>query len=303
MAPNKWIRVKSGDERVALVAARIFRSRLKAIGYYLEQLEQPTVQNEEAVHQLRVWTRRTEAALKLCRSLLKKKPRRKLAKLLRLIRNRAGVVRDADVLGKLAAQLKAGLVRKRLTEDCENRSLLGRVALGIECELLQKKKEVQKTSRRITEQLRHSSSPQELQHPFRKWARENTQPLVKKFLKRGKEDLSDLAALHRFRISIKQLRYGMELVAGAFEKSFRKKLYLQLGELQTELGEMNDRRALIVALEQALQDDASRTLKTQLRRAMIAEQRSLSNRLEAWLASWTKKRRQHLARAFKRHLK
>ena len=53
-------------------------------------------------------------------------------------------------------------------------------------------------------------------------------------------DATDLAALHMFRIRGKELRYAMEVLAGAFSDEFRTRLYPIVESIQERLGEVND---------------------------------------------------------------
>ena len=50
----------------------------------------------------------------------------------------------------------------------------------------------------------------------------------------------DVQALHAFRIQGKQVRYAMEIFAGAFPPEFREQLYPIVETLQDRLGAIND---------------------------------------------------------------
>lgn len=60
------------------------------------------------------------------------------------------------------------------------------------------------------------------------------------FFKAQPSDMTDLVALHRFRIRGKKLRYAMELLASAFAPEFREELYPTVERVQEHLGEIND---------------------------------------------------------------
>ena len=64
----------------------------------------------------------------------------------------------------------------------------------------------------------------------------------------GAADLSDVANLHQMRISGKRVRYAMELLAGAFDDSFRTELYPIYAEVQELLGTINDHATAITML-------------------------------------------------------
>jgi len=65
-------------------------------------------------------------------------------------------------------------------------------------------------------------------------------PPVIEFFQAARADLDDVAALHRMRICAKQVRYTMELLAGAFAPDFRERLYPNFTEVQEQLGAIND---------------------------------------------------------------
>lgn len=65
-------------------------------------------------------------------------------------------------------------------------------------------------------------------------------PLVDTFLETAKADLSDVESLHRMRLAGKRVRYAMELLAGAFDDSFRGELFVAFEEIQERLGTIND---------------------------------------------------------------
>ena len=65
--------------------------------------------------------------------------------------------------------------------------------------------------------------------------------LTDKFFAAATADFHELAAMHAFRIQGKQLRYAMEIFAGAFDRTFREEHYPAIEELQEKLGRINDR--------------------------------------------------------------
>ena len=64
--------------------------------------------------------------------------------------------------------------------------------------------------------------------------------LVEDFFTAAAADFSDYLALHAFRIQGKQLRYAMEIFAGAFDRTLRSELYPLVEQLQEKLGAIND---------------------------------------------------------------
>src|SRR5262249_32604120 len=76
--------------------------------------------------------------------------------------------------------------------------------------------------------------------PFARWAHRQLRAVVEPFLRAIPADHTDAAALHQFRIRGKELRYAMELLAGAFPESLRTELYPAVEAIQDRLGEVND---------------------------------------------------------------
>ena len=75
---------------------------------------------------------------------------------------------------------------------------------------------------------------------FQAWAVKQFRPLVKQFFSSVPSDRTDEAALHKFRISGKELRYAMELLAAVLPNEVRTRHYPIIEALQDRLGEIND---------------------------------------------------------------
>jgi CHAD domain-containing protein len=300
MARSKWIHLKSPHEQVFRASARMLRSRLKGIARYLPLAAQEPEENVEYVHQLRIWTRRADAALDLCRDLLRKQDRRELSAQLDVLRDAAGEARDADVLRDRIARLKPGLGREHLLADIDQRRRAAQAPLVQANQKLDGGQKILALLKTIARRLEKQRSKRPFRDRFAKWSRQQLRPLIKRFLKRGQADLSDLARLHKFRIAGKRLRYALELVWGALGKRKRKRAYKQLDGLQTQLGTINDTRNLIAEIERALKATKKRALQIQLRRLLTAQQRQQAAEQEAWSEDWSDKKAKRLERSLKR---
>jgi CHAD domain-containing protein len=299
MARNKWIRLKSPREKVHRVAARMLRSRLGAIAHYLPLAARKSAESVEYVHQLRVWTRRADAALDLCETLISRGDRRELEKQLDMLRDAASDARDADVLGERLAGLKPGLGREHLLKDVEQRRRAAQAPLLQASEESGGGKQLLRLLEKVLKRIEKRRRKRPFRQRFRSWSRKQLRPLVKKSLKRGQADLRDLSKLHKFRIAGKRLRYALELMWDALDKSRRKKLYQQLDRLQTQLGAINDVRNLVAEIERALSTTKKRTTQTQLRRQLTAERRSLAAAHQMWAEGWSGKKAKRLERMLK----
>jgi len=302
MAFRKWVRVKSRRENVARVAARMLRARLAAVAHFLPLAAKKADENVEYVHQLRVWSRRSVAAVELCDRLLPKRDRRKLEKQLKLVRKAAGTARDADVLRQKVSQLKAGAAREHLLAEAERQRAEAQPPILEASRELRGGKDLLVQLEKVAKRLRRKEDTRPYDQPLARWAGKRLRPLVKEFYRRGKEDHSDLAALHRFRIVGKRLRYAMELVAGAFDASFRKQLYAKLDAIQTQLGAINDAGNFVTQIEAELGTAKKRPLQTQLRRTLTAQRKRLAAARGAWTDFWTSKRARGLKKRFEEYL-
>lgn len=290
MAPEKWIRIPSPREQVHRACARMLRSRLEAVAHYLPPAAHQADEDVEHVHQLRVWTRRAEAALELCAELLSKRDRRELQATLDRLRTAAGDARDADVLRARIAGLKPCLARDHLLKEIQRRRRAAQQPIVQASQELQSGQQLLVQLESILAKFKKRRRKRRYQKRIDHWSRKRLRPLVKKFLKRGQADLSELTKLHKFRIAGKRLRYALELVGDVLPKPRRKRAYKQLDRLQTQLGSINDTANLIAEIERALAATPKRALQTQLRRLLSAERRTLAAAQQKWLEAWTDRR-------------
>jgi hypothetical protein len=206
---DKWLPDLSPDERACTVAVPTLHSRLEAVQHYLPLAAEKADEEVEHVHQLRVWTRRATAALHLYKEMM---PRRRfgwLKKQLQRIRRAANDARDCDVLIQRLKEKRSGRGTRRwleaaLAERAEAQQAVAAVHDRLQCE--------DRFARRISKLLERVASrgeEQGRQAPrFGDWARERLGDEVERFFAAVPADPTDAAALHRFRIRGKQLRYG-----------------------------------------------------------------------------------------------
>ena len=113
---DKWIPGVSPDDRTSDVAGRTLRFRLVAVQHYLPLADEKADEDIEYVHELRVATRRTTAALRLYADML---PRRRTARMeMRLKRTRPfwpgtfrtlGPLRSANLAARIVHPLTDGV--------------------------------------------------------------------------------------------------------------------------------------------------------------------------------------------------
>jgi CHAD domain-containing protein len=284
---NKWTPAKPSDFAHD-VAVRSLRARFYALRRYL-RLAATERGNSEDVHQLRVWSRRSEAAFSVFAGLLPRRQSKWLRKRIRRIRQAAGRVRDFDVLSKVFLKKDgtwpASLKKKRARAADK---LVGlRTRLG------------RKLKRRMKKLLDHlSANSHEHDQLFDDYARTALRPIVAAFFDGSHREESDETALHRFRIASKELRYAMELLAGAFSSAFRDQLYPMLAIVQDKLGEINDLAALRTKLQDRLERSDDPAELSDLRRRLAAGGEDLEHTRADFAYTWSDDTRRDLHARF-----
>src|SRR5262245_48894926 len=97
MADGKWIPDLTPETPLVEAARRALALRLQVVADHLPKAVAAAEEDVEHVHQLRVATRRADAALRLFHLCLPRKVYRRARKRLRKIRRAAGAARDWDV--------------------------------------------------------------------------------------------------------------------------------------------------------------------------------------------------------------
>ncbi len=123
--------------------------------------------------------------------------------------------------------------------------------------------------------------------------------LVEDFFAAAAADFSDYAALHAFRIQGKQLRYAMEIFAGAFDRAFRSELYPLVEQLQEKLGAINDHATARELFSNWLAEPNTGTEAQELPALIAAENAALDAARQEFFAWWTLDRAGELRRQFR----
>jgi CHAD domain-containing protein/uncharacterized protein Yka (UPF0111/DUF47 family) len=278
---EKWIEGVVPTEPTGAVAERSLQNRLDAVLHYLPLAAEKADEDAEHVHQLRVWTRRATAALRLYEELL---PRRRFSwmkKQLRRIRRAANEARDCDVLlerlGKKGAGQGAGHWRKSVQAE---RNAAQEAVSSVHDRL----KRDDRFARRIDKlldrvQSRTQEDRTEAATPFGEWAHHRLRAVVEPFLSAIPADHTDAAALHQFRIRGKELRYAMELLAGAFPETLRTDLYPVIEAIQDRLGEVNDLATATARLQRKV-EEADGAEAARWRRVLGEEEKRLQRAID-----------------------
>ncbi len=246
---RKWDKTARPDSLVVDVAYRALADRLGAVLYYLPLAALRADEDSEYVHQLRVGTRRVNAAFKVFADVLPQRRTRRMSKILKRVRRAAGAARDLDVLAERFTNLRdGGLLAAEL--PVARISLLRQDAQQwiIEANRRLRPGKLRRSVRKLLTRIRkrRKSHDRRLDDMAPRALRSAAQV----FFEAGRGDLCVAENLHEMRIAGKQLRYAMELLAGAFDASFRKELYPLFAEVQERLGAIND----LAVAEQRLQE-------------------------------------------------
>lgn len=282
--------IRSPREKVHCVAARMLRSRIEMVVELLPKVLADVGTNSEDIHQLRVWSRRSEAAVALCKKLIARRQRKRLMHRLRSLRRAAGRIRDLDVrIGRLEER-KDSLAKEYLLDQARSErdsAVPPLLALGAH---LREGRRLSFQLREICKRLKRRRKRRASRKSIRSWVRRRMKPLLAEFARRSDSDCHDLDALHRFRVAGKRLRYALELVGRLYKKADRKRFDARLSDLQSRLGTINDLRTLVALLEREQQATSKRALRAQLGRLITQERRRLTNACSDFGQYWTKQR-------------
>jgi CHAD domain-containing protein len=297
-ATSKWIQVDSPDVRVRAVAERTVEVRLEAVRHFLPLAADHADEDVEYVHQLRVATRRCVAALDLYGKLFPKESRKALGQRLKAIRRAAGRARDFDVLllrhasqadSPTAEQFVSNVRGRRVEAQTPLREIHQQLAESNELPLLLQ--QMFRTKPATTD----SGSPS-----FRGWATTRLDKTVRTFFAAEPRNLSDLESLHAFRIRGKELRYAMEMLVGAFPKTFQTRLYPLIERLQERLGSINDHAVAVKRFRDWAEETADPVVRKHLQSLIKKERRELRKSLFRFACWWTPGRSKQVHRRFRR---
>jgi CHAD domain-containing protein len=294
---EKWIAVCAPDEPVSGVARRAIDDRLHAVDGWLRTAAQATENVGEAIHQLRVASRRAAAALDVFAELCPRRERAAWKHRLRRIRRKAGKFRDLDVLVTRYHD-DPGIVLGRLIEERQAaRPVVGK--LRDRWRKRRQKRRIRRLVRRV--RWRDDGPEPTVEHI----ARDRLRAACDRVLAAAAAQPDDVEALHRLRIRGKQLRYAMEIFAAALPESVREELYPVVETLQEHLGRINDHATARARFERRCQKAAGRKdLESQREHQAAAEREKnqIDKSIAAFRSWWTPERAEHFRRGFAKAL-
>ncbi len=243
MADGKWIDGLTADAPLTEAARTRPVGASAGGGRALPQAVQEADGDPEHVHQLRVATRRADAALRIFAPCLPQKVYKAARKRLRRLRRAAGAARDWDVF-------LIGLAERRATQpEKEQPGLTFLFGYGYgRRTAAQADLEAAGTEEHSGYDAFQDETPPAVGRPPDLPARRPGGPGPAAADRAGcaswngrrPANLEDYAHLHQVRIAGKRLRYAMEVFADCFSLSFRESLYPRMEEMQEILGRAND---------------------------------------------------------------
>jgi CHAD domain-containing protein len=301
--PRKWLTGTSPDQLLTETARQALSARLGMVWHFLVQANAQGVNDREAIHQLRVWSRRTVAALQTFDDTLPPRRAAWLHKQLGRVRRAAGEARDLDVLAhrfeersERAGAADVSHALGRLRDD--------RRRAQPPIERIHRRLRGKRFDRRVAGLIeriawRGQGQPQTLGDAARLRLGQALGPLFDA----AKGDLSDVTALHQLRIEGKRVRYAMELFAGAFDPSFREQLYPMVEQLQERLGQINDHAAAAERFQRWLAETTDPAATDEFKRLLATERAAMRRARRGFFSWWTPERLAELERGFTRALR
>jgi CHAD domain-containing protein len=304
---EKWLTEVGPDAPVTRAARKALKMRLAAVERLLKQAGQVSCiveDDAESVHQLRIWTRRATAALRLFAEVLPRRTAKWLKRKLRSIRQTAGEARDCDVL---AQRLESGDLPSLAPTAVHLRVRRKRA----EKELAKKYKSLIRSKRfsRKSEKLLSKVSDREkagksLKQPaFGPWCRAQLRPIAAAFFEQAAGDLAKDTQLHELRLTGKRLRYALELAPAALPATTHRRLYDELSDLQDRLGLVCDQIVALARLKEWHDEARAADVRQQLRAAQSQQRKQLAAARQRFLRWWSPKRRESLRKSWERALR
>lgn len=291
-----------GAGRSAGAAAVIkLRERLAAVWRDIGEAGDPLA-DPEAVHRLRVATRRSLAALAAFAPFIPVKQRRRFGRRLRQVRRAAGEARDLDVLiDRLRQQWPPTATPpvdsppERLIDLLTEHQVSSRGPIR-NCQAELTAWDWPARQEQLLEAISSACSRR-----YGRFARKRLKQVGRKFFANA-GPFDKAGQLHQFRILGKRLRYSFDLFADVLSPQPRERCLKQLKKMQEALGDFTDHAAAadrFMRLTSEPLDTATLELIDSLRHEEHRLARLAHRRFDRW---WTPRRRKALKRLFQKAL-
>ena len=299
---TKWIDSRP-DESATDVARRALKRRLARMSHYAELAVSEPAETEN-VHQLRVFSRRAAAVMDIFEAWLPDKLGAWMQKKIRKVRKAAGQARDFDVLLTRWSEYTRHAPSSHhalLVEHIRRHRHDAQQPIEAVHKKLNRPRFARR-SKKLLGMLRSNDDRGPCGEKFACFARVALRQVVAPYLTAAAAELDDAAAMHAFRIQSKQVRYAMEIFAGAFDDEFRNDLYPFVETLQDRLGAINDHVTALTYFAAWHEEADSGAIRASLETAMEREQQELEMRQREFFDWWSPGRREDLCRRFERYV-
>lgn len=308
---TSWLVTDGPDAPVHVVATRTIRARLEAV--WTEVLAAVRDERDaEAVHRLRVATRRTLAALESFDDLLPQKRRAWFVKRLRQLRRAAGEARDLDVLALRLASIRppAGPHRDR-TVSHRAREARDRLVAMLARQRTASRRPIRDCYERLieadwtghVERLLERVAIDRQPPAFGRYAARRFRPLVDRFFDTADRKLRSAEEIHELRIEGKKLRYALEIFAAVFSPATRARCQDALERLQKTLGEFTDHAAAAERFRRWSRQEGMSGDREALATLQHEESRRAREARKVFVKWWNSSRRRTLRRTFENSLR
>jgi CHAD domain-containing protein len=296
---KKWVACDDPTQLATAVVREALADRFTAVEYYLEPKSSDSDRDPEEVHQLRVSTRRADAALVAFGDFLPGRKSKKLRKLLKQMRRAAGEVRDNDVMA-----MRYSAPRDDSGTDSQDwiwaRIVDARRAAKPGLDEIYQAASVKEFSRRTEKLLDRVRWRGDGEEPtFAALASQRLSTAANEFFSAAHERPKHADKLHELRIAGKRFRYAIELFA-AVAPPLRDDVYPIIEEVQERLGKANDHSVAAKRISEwrdlhaangDVPEGIARAIKRERRKATKS-----SNEFHAW---WTPDRTSDVERRFR----
>jgi CHAD domain-containing protein len=286
------------DRPVRELAVRTIRRRLVAVW---RELDRACVDrgDPEAIHRLRVASRRAIAAIDAFATLVPGGCRRWFRRRLRDLRRAAGDARDLDVLAdRLSGDVPpvpASAARRRLIAMLSRQRPLARRPVVEARERLVAAGWLE----RVTHLVDHVAAGR-VNPSAREFSRKRLKRVARRFFERADRGVRRGAELHRLRIDGKRLRYTLEIFAPWLAADHRRRCEKTLEALQEELGRYTDHEAVADRLRRWSDRPVVEADRRLLESIGRAEHDAAARARRQFVKWWTRSRRRTLRRCFRR---
>lgn len=278
-------------ETVGAVAARVLSARLLAIPGLLRKAADPS-DDGEAVHALRVATRRTRAALDVFAPLLRERRRKRFARAVGSLRRAAGECRDLDVL---VARLAVAAPRRH-EDGHDRRKGMARALETLRGEQRAARDPIERLARRFragawrrrAARLVRGARPRRSAERFEAFASCASKTVTERFVaaagavsRSSRRSPPTAEVIHDLRILAKKTRYALEIVASVRGRSRECHALAWLERFQEAAGTFTDHVRAVERLRRVRRDATRRGVRRALRRLIEAEASAAARALVA----------------------